>query len=257
MDRRLLPSRRPIFSGGLGTAEENRGQGAGAGRDLPPHFAGSLIPTLPGKPSASAASGICSDPAWPRNRPGLWHGSRTALDTQDSKRHFRVTHPFHPWHGRRFEFVDCRQCWGGWRVFCYTPEGQLAYFPAAWTDAGPVDPFVVLSAGRAVVRVEDPLRLIELMEDLRAAGIMQSSALRSIATGTRSPRFRRGDACACQYTVAKGKHPLSLFCLRWAVDWHETGVRRPPASFPNHVRVASAKPGRWAAAACFLWHVAC
>jgi hypothetical protein len=31
-------------------------------------------------------------------------------------------------------------------VFYYTKEGQVAYFPAAWTDAGQVDPFVVLSA---------------------------------------------------------------------------------------------------------------
>jgi hypothetical protein len=55
-------------------------------------------------------------------------------------------------------------------VFYYTEEGQLAYLPAAWTDAGPVDPFVVLSAGRAVARIEDLLRLIELMEDLTAGG---------------------------------------------------------------------------------------
>jgi hypothetical protein len=69
--------------------------------------------------------------------------------------------------------LDCRQCWGEWRVFYYTEEGQLAYFPAAWTDAGPVDPFVVLSAGRAVARVEDLLRLIELIEDLTAGRVKE------------------------------------------------------------------------------------
>jgi hypothetical protein len=69
--------------------------------------------------------------------------------------------------------VDCRQCWGEWRVFYYTQQGQLAYLPAAWTDAGPVDPFVVLSAGRAVARVEDLLRLTKLMEDLRAEGVKE------------------------------------------------------------------------------------
>jgi Family of unknown function (DUF5372) len=58
-------------------------------------------------------------------------------------------------------------------VFYYTEEGQLAYLPAAWTDAGPVDPFVVLSAGRAVARIEDLLRLIELMEDLTAGGVKE------------------------------------------------------------------------------------
>lgn len=52
-------------------------------------------------------------------------------------------------------------------MFYYAEDGQLAYLPAAWTDAGPVDPFVVLSAGRAVARVEDLLRLAKLMEGLR------------------------------------------------------------------------------------------
>ena len=97
----------------------------------------------------------------------LWHGSRTAAHAQDAARYFRVTHPFHPWRGRQFEFVDCRLCWGEWRVFYYTEDGQVAYFPSAWTDAGQVDPFVVLSRGRAVVRFEDLLRLVKLVEDLK------------------------------------------------------------------------------------------
>jgi hypothetical protein len=47
-------------------------------------------------------------------------------------------------------------------VFYYTENGQMAYFPSAWTDAGQADPFVVLSRGRAVVRFEDLLRLVKL-----------------------------------------------------------------------------------------------
>jgi hypothetical protein len=43
----------------------------------------------------------------------------------------------------------------------------MAYFPSAWTDAGQADPFVVLSGGRAVVRFEDLLRLVELIKDLK------------------------------------------------------------------------------------------
>jgi Family of unknown function (DUF5372) len=96
-----------------------------------------------------------------------WHGSRTTPHAEDSKKYFRVTHPFHPWYGQRFEFVDCRRCWGEWRVFYYTENGQMAYFPSAWTDAGQADPFVVLSRGRAVVRFEDLLRLVKLIEDLK------------------------------------------------------------------------------------------
>ena len=52
-------------------------------------------------------------------------------------------------------------------MFYYTEDGQLAYFPASWTDRGAADPFVVLSAGRAVARFEDLLRLVELVRDLK------------------------------------------------------------------------------------------
>ncbi len=98
----------------------------------------------------------------------LWRGSRTAPDTEDAKQYFRVIHPFHPWSGRQFEFVDCRRCWGQWRVFYYTEDGQLAFLPASWTDAGQVDPFVVHSRERALARFEDLLRLVDLIEDLKA-----------------------------------------------------------------------------------------
>jgi hypothetical protein len=40
-------------------------------------------------------------------------------------------------------------------VCYYTDDGQLAYFPASWTDTGEADPFVVLSGERAVARFED------------------------------------------------------------------------------------------------------
>ena len=52
-------------------------------------------------------------------------------------------------------------------MFYYTEDGQMAYFPSAWTDAGQADPFVVLSGRRAVVRFEDLLRLVELIKDLK------------------------------------------------------------------------------------------
>ena len=52
-------------------------------------------------------------------------------------------------------------------MFYYTRDGQLAYFPVAWTDAVPADPFVALSAGQAVARFEDLLRLVGLIQDLK------------------------------------------------------------------------------------------
>lgn len=43
-----------------------------------------------------------------------------------------------------------------------TAEGTMAFLPAAWTDAGPKDPFVETAHGRAVARVEDLLELAAL-----------------------------------------------------------------------------------------------
>jgi hypothetical protein len=92
---------------------------------------------------------------------------RTAPDTHDGKKFFRVTHPFHPWQGRQFEFVDCRRCWEEWRVFYYTADMEMAYFPASWTDVEEPDPFVGLSQGRALGRVQELLRLAQLVGDLK------------------------------------------------------------------------------------------
>ena len=61
--------------------------------------------------------------------------------------------------------VDCKRRWGQWRVFYLSDEGQLAYFPASWTDAGPKDPFVEQAQGRALTRMEDLLRLAEMVAE--------------------------------------------------------------------------------------------
>ena len=59
-----------------------------------------------------------------------------------------MTHRFHPLYGRDFEFVVHRRNWGEDRVYCRDEDGELFSLPAAWTDAAPVDPFVVIAAGR-------------------------------------------------------------------------------------------------------------
>jgi hypothetical protein len=72
-------------------------------------------------------------------------------------------HPFHPWRGRRFELIDLRPRWGQWRVYYIATEGQVAYLPASWTDAGAVDPFIAQAQGRAIARVEDLLALAKMI----------------------------------------------------------------------------------------------
>ena len=79
----------------------------------------------------------------------------------------RVTHWFHPLFGREYEFVVHRQNWGEDRVHLHDENGVLFSLPAAWTDVAPVDPFVVLAAGRCAFTTADLLALAELIDRRR------------------------------------------------------------------------------------------
>jgi hypothetical protein len=74
----------------------------------------------------------------------------------------RVVHPFHPWSGREFEFVQRRRIWDSDRVFFRVPGGDVVSLPAAWTDAVAPDPFVVTAAGGVPFRTADLLAVAEL-----------------------------------------------------------------------------------------------
>jgi len=75
----------------------------------------------------------------------------------------RVTHPFHPLHGREFELVERRSAWGEERVYFRDDSGRLRRVPAAWTSAAAPTAFEAISAGRSPFRVEDLLRLAALI----------------------------------------------------------------------------------------------
>jgi len=76
-----------------------------------------------------------------------------------------VTHPFHPLFERELSQIDRRiRGTGGERVYFYDEDSRLESIPVAWTDLAAEDPFVVVSAGRALFRVEDLLRLSALIE---------------------------------------------------------------------------------------------
>jgi len=79
-----------------------------------------------------------------------------------------VTHRFHPLYGREFEFVEHRQNWGENRVYLREQNGQLFSLPAGWTDAAPVDPFVVIAAGRCPFTTGNLLALAEAIDRLRS-----------------------------------------------------------------------------------------
>lgn len=78
-----------------------------------------------------------------------------------------MTHPFHPWEGREFTFVDRRLAWDQDRVALADENGEVVSLPAAWTDIDPVDPFVAVAAGRCPFRVADLLAVASLVDALR------------------------------------------------------------------------------------------
>ncbi|MEW5980081.1 MAG: DUF5372 family protein [Acidobacteriota bacterium] len=94
----------------------------------------------------------------------------TAPQGDVTARTFRITHPFHPWHGRQFELVAYKSAWGENRVYFYNEQQQLTTIAASWTDFIAGDPFVVVSAGRAVFRAEDLLELAGLVRRLLPKG---------------------------------------------------------------------------------------
>jgi hypothetical protein len=79
-----------------------------------------------------------------------------------------VTHPFHPLAGREFDLVVRKHNWAEDRVFFFAEDGQLRSIPAGFTDVDPPDPFVAISAGRSIFRVEDLLGLADLLDGLRS-----------------------------------------------------------------------------------------
>jgi hypothetical protein len=99
-----------------------------------------------------------------------WPTLTTAPQGDVAARTLRITHPFHPWHDRQFELVAYKSAWGENRVYFYNEEQQLTTVPARWTDVVATDPFVAVSAGRAVFRSEDLLELSALVRRLLSQG---------------------------------------------------------------------------------------
>ncbi len=94
-------------------------------------------------------------------------GRRTApfVDTLPQK--IRITHPFHPLFGQEFELVSYRRSWRIQAIDCLDQDGKLISVPLDWTDAAAEDPFVVIAAGRSYFRVEDLIRLKDLIDELK------------------------------------------------------------------------------------------
>ena len=94
--------------------------------------------------------------------------STTSHQNFDNKT-FRITHPFHPYRDIEFEIDSVRQLAAECRVFFFNAKGRRSSVPLHWTDIGPKDPFVAVSAGRALFRVEDLLGLVRLIGEINSA----------------------------------------------------------------------------------------
>ena len=51
-------------------------------------------------------------------------------------------------------------------MYFYNDDSRLCSLPATWTNVGPKDVFVELSAGRSPFRMEDLLNLAALLEGI-------------------------------------------------------------------------------------------
>jgi len=86
----------------------------------------------------------------------------------DSKT-FRIIHPFHPYRNIEFEIDHVKRIAYESRVFFFNTKGRKSSVPLYWTDIGPQDPFVAVSAGRALFRVADLLGLVRLIAEISSA----------------------------------------------------------------------------------------
>lgn len=82
---------------------------------------------------------------------------------------FEITHPFHPWRGKRFVLTTRKQNWGEDRVTFFDEDGHLRSLLASWTDVDEPDAFTRAAAGRSWLRMDDLARLRALVDELRSA----------------------------------------------------------------------------------------
>jgi hypothetical protein len=59
--------------------------------------------------------------------------------------------------------IVAKKLWGEERVTVQAPDGSLRSVPVGWTDWLPPDPVLTVGRGRAYFRVDDLLRLADLV----------------------------------------------------------------------------------------------
>jgi len=85
----------------------------------------------------------------------------------NSRKTFKITHPFIPQYNKEYEFVDRRHSWGQDRVIYLDKNGDFATIPTSWTDVAEPDMFAIQSAGRSNFRYTNLVELARLLEYLK------------------------------------------------------------------------------------------
>ena len=80
---------------------------------------------------------------------------------------FRVTHPFHPLYGQEYEIIECKQIQARDRVFFNQKDGSKGSLPLAWCDLRPPDPYLDIEGKHSPFRVEDLLKLSDIIKEVR------------------------------------------------------------------------------------------
>ncbi len=83
---------------------------------------------------------------------------------EEAGRRVRITHPFHPLHGRQFDLVEYRCIYAESFLYIHDDFGQLREIPAVWTDFVKGDAFVEVAAGRSPLHAGCLLDLAELVQ---------------------------------------------------------------------------------------------
>jgi hypothetical protein len=101
---------------------------------LPPM---SPAPSLPSLPTAH-----------PLNKPSGW---------------ITITHPFHPWHGQRFEIFKCRDITGVRMLGLTDSTGNTHFIPMEWTDRSPTSSDQLLEDPKPILNVRCLLSLARIV----------------------------------------------------------------------------------------------
>jgi hypothetical protein len=102
---------------------------------LPPMFPAPSLPSLP--------------TAHPLNKPSGW---------------ITITHPFHPWHGQRFEIRKCRDIAGVRMLGLIDSCGNTQFVPMEWTDRSPATWDQLLEDPKPILNARFLLSLVRIVE---------------------------------------------------------------------------------------------